>query len=63
MEYGTAAAGRVGAGTGSIQPDELKAFFDKMEAQGFPAMHHSEVYKRLYRPAYRVVARQYLEEK
>jgi hypothetical protein len=61
--YGAAAAGWPGAETGSIRPDELKTFFDKMEAQDFPAMHHSEVYKRLYGPAYRVVARQYLEEK
>ena len=38
------------------------AFYAKMEAQDLPAVHHSEVYKRLYRPAYRVIARQYMEE-
>jgi len=62
-EYGASAVCWAGAGTGSIQPDELRTFFDKMEAQGFPAVHHSEGYARLYRPAYRVVAREYLEEK
>jgi hypothetical protein len=49
--------------TGSlpVNSGEIEAFFDRMEEQGFPAVHHSAVYQRLYRPAYRVVARQYLE--
>jgi hypothetical protein len=48
----------------SFQFSSLKFmdFFAKMESQDFPACHHSEIYKRLYRPAYRVVNRQYLEE-
>lgn len=43
--------------------DELLSFFAAMEAQGFPAVHHSKVYETLYHPAYRVVAREFLEEK
>jgi hypothetical protein len=62
-EYGAAARRLAQAGSGSIRREEIEAFFAKMEEQGFPAVHHSEVYKRLYRPAYRVIARQFLEEK
>jgi hypothetical protein len=43
--------------------ETVRLFFAKMEEQDFPAVHHSKFYKRLYRPAYRVVARQFLEEK
>ena len=62
-EYGAAAARLAQAGTGPIRREEIEAFFANMEEQDFPAVHHSEVYERLYRPAYRVVARQFLEEK
>jgi hypothetical protein len=31
-----------------------------LEAENYPAVHHSEVYRRLYRPAYRLVAADYL---
>lgn len=31
-----------------------------MQEKGFPALHHSEVFKNAYYPAYRVVARKYL---
>ena len=61
--YGAGAARLVQARTGSIRQEEIEAFFVKMEEQDFPAVHHSEIYERLYRPAYRVVARQFLEEK
>ncbi|MDP2993553.1 MAG: hypothetical protein Q8N46_00355 [Anaerolineales bacterium] len=62
-EYGAAAAQLAQTGTGSIRREGIEAFFSKMEEQDFPAVHHSEVYERLYRPAYRVVARQFMEEK
>ncbi len=62
-ENGAAAARLAQAGTGSIRREEIEAFFVKMEEQVFPAVHHSKDYQRLYRPAYRVVARQFLEEK
>jgi len=61
-EYGAAAARLAQAGTGSIRQEEIEAFFAKMEEQDFPAVHHSEIYERLYRPAYRVVAKRFLEE-
>jgi hypothetical protein len=33
---------------------ELRGFFAPLQAQGFPALHHSPEYRRLYRPAYRL---------
>ena len=59
--YGEQAATQLQAGTVSIRPEDFEAYFASMEKQGFPAVHHSEEYTRLYRPAYRVVARQFLE--
>lgn len=40
--------------------DAMLAFFARMEGQGFPAVHHSQVYERTYRPAYRVIHLAYL---
>jgi len=62
-QYGAAAAQLAQPGTGSIRREEIEVYFVKMEKQDFPAVHHSDIYTRLYRPAYRVVARQFLEEK
>jgi len=49
------------AGSLPVRSEEIREFFSKSEEQGFPAVHHSDIYQCLYRPAYRVVARQYLE--
>ena len=38
-----------------FQPSEIKSFIHRQEEEGFPAVHHSSVYRELYRPAYRVV--------
>ena len=62
-EYAAVAAQLADIGIGSIRREKIETFFAKMEEQDFPAMHHSAVYARLYRPAYRVVAKQYLEDK
>jgi hypothetical protein len=45
-----------------FEKQAVGTFFDEMKALGFPAAHHSEDYIRLYRPAYRVVARTLMEE-
>ncbi|MCI0513203.1 hypothetical protein L0128_08335 [candidate division KSB1 bacterium] len=34
---------------------ELEAYIKPLAAQNFPARHHSETYRRLYQPAYRVI--------
>ncbi len=43
-----------------LNKSEMVSFFKEKEAQGFPAVHHSELYNNLYHPAYRVVANEYL---
>jgi hypothetical protein len=49
------------AGQLPFAPDEdMSRFMQCKERQGFPAMHHSRIYERSYRPAYRVVARTFL---
>lgn len=42
-----------------ISPVEVRGFWSVMEARNFPAMHHSPAYQENYRPAYRVVARDF----
>ena len=44
-----------------LQGIEIEAFFAKMEGLDFPAAHHSAIFAGLYRPAYRVIAREFLE--
>jgi len=44
----------------SLAVHELRSFFEEMERLEFPAVHHSQGYERAYRPAYRVVVREYL---
>ena len=40
------------------QADDLEQLADTAEADGFPALHHSEVFLTAYRPAYRVVRKE-----
>ena len=42
--------------------ETLSAFLKKYVAAGCPAIHHSETYRRLYHPAYRVICREFLPE-
>ena len=39
---------------------ELAQFIAEYKKAGFPAQHHSAVYRELYRPAYRVVRRDFV---
>lgn len=45
---------------GTIPSDRttLQQIFDRMKADGFPPLHHSETYEAAYRPAYRVLLRE-----
>ena len=46
-----------------ILPFSMRAFeeaFAKWEAEGFPALHHSAIFRDTYKPAYRVIAKKYL---
>ena len=60
--FGQSAAQFAREGLLPFHAGDLGSYFIIMEQQGFPAAHHTEVYERLYRPAYRVVAIQFLEE-
>lgn len=35
---------------------DVLALHDRLEAQGYPPLHHSAAYRQAYRPAYRLVA-------
>lgn len=39
---------------------ELKEFFFNAEKDGYPAIHHSEIYRSEYKPAYRVLQKRFL---
>lgn len=42
--------------------EKLSGFLEKYIAAGCPAIHHSETYRRLYHPAYRVICKRFLPE-
>lgn len=42
---------------------EIQKYFQTMEQQNYPVMHHSETYKNLYKPAYRIINTKYLNMK
>lgn len=41
--------------------EELAEAIEKWRAQGFPAIHHSEKFRKAHNPAYRVIKKEYLE--
>ena len=45
----------------SIDQDDASAFNAWIEKQDYPAVHHSSIYEKLYSPAYRLVATEYLK--
>ncbi len=47
------------AGTIGISPAELGQFIAEYKKAGCPALHHSERYREVYQPAYRVVRREF----
>jgi hypothetical protein len=59
--YWKVAEQMVAAGRLPFPPDEMDEFMQRMEQQSFPAVHHSQIYERSYRPAYRVVARTFVK--
>ncbi len=44
------------AATDHFPASDMDEFFQGLKDKGFPAVHHSTEYERLYRPAYRVVS-------
>lgn len=45
---------------GHFPPAEMDDFIQSMQAEIYPAVHHSPQYESLYRPAYRVVWRKFI---
>lgn len=45
-----------------FEAEAMKTFRKQMEERGFPAIHHSQEYANAYRPAYRVILKQYLPQ-
>lgn len=43
------------SGRAPFSPSELAEFLEDYEKHGCPAVHHSEVYRKNYHPAYRVI--------
>ena len=40
--------------------EEVESYFAAIMERGYPVVHHSQAYREAYRPAYRVVALEYL---
>lgn len=43
----------------SFSREELNRYLTEYEKAGYPAVSHSETYRRAYRPAYRIVKKEY----
>lgn len=43
-----------------FQKEDFKEAVKKWEATGYPAVHHSDVFKEAYNPSYRVIANEYI---
>ncbi len=41
---------------GSIDYEEVRSLSRWLEHEGYPAVHHSQVYQQVYQPAYRLIA-------
>ncbi len=62
LESGIALALRLAEnGEIPLDSDTLKGEIGRWRSQGFPAIHHSDKYRDLYRPAYRVTDSKYAE--
>lgn len=57
-EYGKTLAAM--AGNTPFHAGDIEQYFADKEAEGFPAVHHSERYLQHYAPAYRILLQQYL---
>jgi hypothetical protein len=58
--YGRDAVQEATEGVFPFSADEVAAYMGRMKKNGFPAVHHSPAFEAEYRPAYRVVARDFL---
>jgi hypothetical protein len=47
---------------GEFKTSAIFGFSKWLEEMGFPAVHHSEIYRREYQPAYRLISSKYIPE-
>ena len=59
--YGLVVSDLAASGGTSFGPSSLRSMFRMKEEEGYPAVHHTERYRRLYRPAYRVILQHTLD--
>ena len=62
LEYAVLAKRLAEDGHLSFDADEISVYFQELRDSGFPAVHHSLIFKDKYLPAYRVVARDLIPE-
>lgn len=61
LEHRLAVAGELAAeGAFPFSAQAFEAAHATWRAQGYPALHHSDAFRKTYRPAYRVIAKRYL---
>lgn len=44
-----------------FDPTDFQAFSDSIKSNGYPVIHHSEQYMKIYQPAYRVIDEKFLD--
>jgi len=59
--YCSYAEGLTGERSFAFSRTAFRTFFEQMEVQGFPAVHHSASYAAAYHPAYRVILHEFIE--
>jgi len=62
LEYAVLAKRLAEDGHLSFDADEIFVYVQELRVSGFPAVHHSQIFKDKYLPAYRVVARDLIPE-
>lgn len=58
--FGKESADVAAEGIFPFSAQEVTAYIERMKEKGFPAVHHSPAFESMYRPAYRVVDRNFL---
>ena len=52
---------KIATGMMQFSPIKMDEFIGSMRAEGYPALHHSPMYEKMYRPAYRVIWRKFID--
>jgi hypothetical protein len=58
--YATEVEAIAATGAFPFQPADVGIYWQRLEVLGYPAVHHSAVYRTAYQPAYRVIAAEFL---